>query len=64
MSRSVIKLFSKGLSILLIGIIFLGFDLWPVISKAQDVKPLTLQQTIDLSIKNSNVLKAAYARND
>jgi outer membrane protein TolC len=64
MSRSVIKLLSKRLSILAIGIIFLGFDFLPLISKAQDVKPLTLQQTIDLSIKNSNVLKAAYARND
>jgi len=64
MSRSVIKLLSKGLSILTIGIIFLGFDLLPLISKSQDVKPLTLQQTIDLSIKNSNILKAAYARND
>ncbi len=64
MSRSVIKLLSKCLSILTIGLILLTFDLLPLISKAQDVKPLTLQQTIDLSIKNSNILKAAYARND
>lgn len=64
MSRSAIKLLSKRISILTIGIIFLAFDLLPLISEAQDVKPLTLQQTIDLSIKNSNILKAGYARND
>ncbi|HSN07877.1 MAG TPA: TolC family protein, partial [Hanamia sp.] len=64
MSRSVIKLLSKRLSILTIGFIFLAFGLLPLISDAQDVKPLTLQQTIDLSIKNSNILKAAYARKD
>lgn len=64
MSRSVLKSGSKKLSVKTIIFIFLVCNLMPVVSKSQDVKKLTLQETIDLSIKNSNILKAAAARND
>ena len=64
MSRRLIKKESKRLSILIVIIIFLGLYLFPEVSNCQDTVTLTLQQTIDLTIKNSNVLKAAAARND
>jgi len=64
MSRSEIKSASGRFSTLVVAVVFLGFNMLPFVSKSQDVKSLTLQQTIDLSIKNSNVLKAAAARND
>ena len=41
---------------------FIGFA--PFCVKAQDLKPLTLQQAIDLSLKNSHQLKASAARNE
>ena len=42
-----------------------GFILFsPLYLKAQDVQPLSLQQAIDLSLKNSHQLKASAARND
>jgi outer membrane protein len=43
---------------------FAIFSLWPGTAKSQDVKSLTLKQTIDLTLKNSNILKASSARND
>jgi len=43
---------------------FSGLNLLPRIAKSQDVKTLTLKETIDLTLKNSNVLKASKARND
>ncbi len=64
MSRSFIKKELKRLSLLIPVIVFSGLNILPLISKAQDSVTLTLQQTIDLTIKNSNVLKAAAARND
>lgn len=44
--------------------LFLGINFSPLFLKAQDVKPLSLQQAIDLSLKNSHQLKASAARND
>lgn len=46
-------------------IVFCGclFSL-PLFLKAQEVKPLSLKEAIDLSIKNSHQLKAAMARNE
>ena len=64
MKRSFIKKELKRFSLLIPVIVFSGLNLLPLISKAQDSVTLTLQQTIDLTIKNSNVLKAAAARND
>ena len=64
MSRSLIKRRSKTLSILIVTLFFLGLDMLPLISKSQDSTTLSLQQTIDLTLKNSHVLKAAVARND
>ncbi len=63
MSRSVINI-SKGLSVLSLAIIFMSATMLPAVSKGQDVKSLTLKETIGLAIKNSNILKAAAARND
>ncbi len=60
--RSVIKPIAKGLSILPIVILFVFFGLVPHVAKSQDVKSLTLQQTIDLSVTNSHILKASEAR--
>lgn len=43
---------------------FLMLNLLPVFARSQDVKSLSLKETIDLSLKNSHLLKAAAARND
>lgn len=64
MSRREIKSASGKLSILTIALVFFAFDILPLVSKSQDVKTLTLKETIDLTIQNSNILKAATARND
>lgn len=64
MSRREIKSALGNFSIFIMALVFVAFNMLPVVSKAQEVKSLTLQQTIDLSIKNSNILKAAAARND
>src|SRR5665647_3281664 len=59
MNRGFTKVFKAGM-------IFLGAFLFfsPLYVKAQEVNPLSLQQAIDLSLKNSNQLKASVARND
>jgi len=49
---------------LLAGMFFLMLIFFPVFVKSQDVKPLSLKETIDLSLKNSHLLKASAARND
>jgi outer membrane protein TolC len=49
---------------LLAGMFFLMLNLLPVFVKSQDVKSLSLKKTIDLSLKNSHLLKASAARND
>ena len=49
---------------LLAGMFFLMLIFFPVFVKSQDVKPLSLKETIDLSLKNSHLLKASDARND
>jgi outer membrane protein TolC len=64
MSKSLIKKQSKRLLILMVTVLFVGLNLLPLVSRSQDSATLTLQQTIDLTIKNSHVLKAATARND
>ncbi len=47
------------------GVIFSAFLLFsPQILKAQEARPLSLQQAVDLSVKNSNQLKASLARNE
>ncbi|MDP4283409.1 MAG: TolC family protein [Bacteroidota bacterium] len=55
----VIKGFKEGMIFLCV-FIFLS----PFCIKAQEVKPLSLQQAIELSLKNSHQLKATLARND
>jgi len=49
---------------LLAGMFFLMLIFFPVFVKSQDVKSLSLKETIDLSLKNSHLLKASDARND
>ncbi len=62
MIRSVIKSISGKLSIFSVLFFGLAFVLLPGGAMSQDVKKLTLKETIDLSIKNSNILKASEAR--
>ena len=64
MSRSVIKFVKHRLVIFQACIIFLAMNMIPLFSKSQDVKSLTLQESINLSLKNSHLLKASAARND
>lgn len=64
MCRSLEKFAMKKFSILPIGLIVLLLNLFPLLAKTQDVKSLSLQETIDLSLKNSHLLKAALAKND
>lgn len=64
MSRSEIKTVPEKFLIPTIALVFFAFGMCPFVSSSQDVKTLTLQQTIDLSLKNSHILKAAAAKND
>jgi outer membrane protein TolC len=59
---SFIKNDTKYFSGLAIGFVFLVLNLFPFFGKAQDVKSLTLQETINLSLKNSHALKASLAK--
>jgi len=60
MNRGLIKLFRKAGIIIFSGSIFFS----PLFLKAQNVKPLSLKEAIDLSVKNSHQLKASVARNE
>jgi outer membrane protein TolC len=62
MSRSFIKNDKKSFSNLPIGFVFLVLNLLPFFGKTQDVKSLSLQETINLSLKNSHALKASLAK--
>ena len=64
MFRSYEKGIMKKRFDLLAGMFFLMLIFFPVFVKSQDVKPLSLKETIDLSLKNSHLLKASDARND
>ena len=59
-AKNSIKIFSFSFG----AFIFLAMNMVSLTVKSQDVKPLTLQETIDLSIKNSHILKASSARNE
>ncbi len=61
MSRSFINNNKKSFSALSIGVVFLVLNLLPVFAKAQE-KSLSLQETINLSLKNSHILKASLAK--
>jgi outer membrane protein len=62
MSRSFIKNDTTRFSNFSIGFVFLVFNLFPFFAKTQDVKSLSLQETINLSLKNSHTLKASLAK--
>lgn len=62
MSRSFAKINIKTFSFLPGAFIFLAVNMVSLSVKSQDVKTLTLQETIDLSLKNSHILKASSAK--
>jgi len=64
MNKCLINVTFKKLSNISVGFVFLVLNLIPLFAKTQDVKSLSLQETIDLSLKNSHLLKASYARID
>jgi outer membrane protein TolC len=64
MCRSLEKFATKKFSIFPVGLIVLMLNLFPLLAATQDVRSLSLQETIDLSLKNSHLLKASLARND
>ncbi len=64
MNRGFTKIFIKVATIFLNVFIFFTITFSPLSLKAQDAKPLSLQQAIDLSVKNSHQLKASFARNE
>lgn len=64
MSRNLLLYSRKRLPVFCFICWLAGVVFSPVVTRAQDVKTLSLKETIDLSIKNSNRLKASMARND
>ena len=64
MSRNLLLHSIKRLPVLSLICFFAVLNLHATSAKCQDVKSLTLKETIDLPLKNSNILKASKARND
>lgn len=64
MSRSLIKIAIRTFSYLSVPFIFLAFNIISLSVKSQDVRSISLQETINLSLKNSHILKASSARNE
>ena len=62
MSRSFAKIITKIFSFLPGTFIFLVMNAISLSVKSQEVKALTLQETIGLSLKNSHILKASSAK--
>ena len=56
--------FVKQLKLFLAIIVFIIAFVSPLLLKAQDTRQLSLQEAIDLGIKNSKQLKASEARKD
>lgn len=57
-----IKNDTTSFSNLSLGVVFLVLNLFPFFARSQDVKSLSLQETINLSLKNSHALKASLAK--
>ncbi|MEO6843828.1 MAG: TolC family protein, partial [Ginsengibacter sp.] len=62
MSRSFAKIIIKTFSFLPGAFIFLAMNVISLSVKSQEIKSLTLQETINLSLKNSHVLQASSAK--
>lgn len=62
MSRSLVKDLRKAFSLAGAGLVFGALNIIPLGIKAQDIKPITLQEAIDLGIKNSHILQASTAK--
>ncbi len=63
MNRGFNKIYNKLHFAFLCGFFFSALYFSSLVLQAQDAKPLSLKQAIELSLKNSNQLKASYARN-
>lgn len=64
MSRSLARESIRIFSFLTIGFIFLVLNIVPLPAQSQDVKSLSLKESIELSLKNSHILQASIARNE
>lgn len=62
MSRSLVKDYMKTFSLIGAVFIFAVLNIIPLYVKSQDVKPITLQEAINLSVKNSHILQASSAK--
>src|SRR6185437_12227248 len=62
MNRSLINIFRKKYSMAYPILIFFVLNLFSFFANGQDVKQLSLQETINLSLQNSHLLKASSAR--
>ncbi|MEO8719714.1 MAG: TolC family protein [Ginsengibacter sp.] len=62
MSRSLHIMIRKTVSYLPAAFIFFGINVIALPGESQDVRSLTLQETINLSLENSHILKASSAR--
>ncbi|MEO9144425.1 MAG: TolC family protein [Ginsengibacter sp.] len=62
MSRSLFKYYMKAFSMIGARFIFAALIIAPLCVKSQDIRPLSLQEAIDLSVKNSHILKASSAK--
>ncbi|MEO8820582.1 MAG: TolC family protein, partial [Ginsengibacter sp.] len=62
MNRSLINVFTKKYSFFFIAVLFLIMNLFSFNAKGQEVKKLSMQETINLSLKNSHILQASSAR--
>ncbi|HEY5371676.1 MAG TPA: TolC family protein [Hanamia sp.] len=62
MNRSLINMVTKRYSVLFFGVLFIFLNLFSPLVKGQEVKELSLQETINLSLKNSHILQASSAK--
>ncbi len=64
MNRNRKVYFKKEREMIFGALVYFMATIFPLLVQAQDTRPITLQESIDLSIKNSKQLQASYARND
>ncbi len=64
MNRNPKKSVEKITNLFIGTLVYFAISIFPLIGKAQEARTITLQESIDLSIKNSKHLQASAARND
>jgi outer membrane protein len=62
MNRILINIKVKKYPVLFIAVLITVSNLFSIVVKGQDVKALTMQETVNLSLQNSHTLKASSAR--